>query len=77
MSETLTKELLACPFCGEAAELDRLQPYRHYDTGKPDVQAAVYCTKCGARHDFCYADATYMPKDDVVAMVVANWNRRV
>lgn len=69
-------ELKPCPFCGGVAEADSMQPYRAFDDGSIEDQAAVYCTQCNAGISFCYADAPGVDRDKIIAYVVDNWNQR-
>ncbi|RAK51622.1 Lar family restriction alleviation protein [Phenylobacterium soli] len=68
--------LLACPFCGGAAELDTLRPYRNISTGNVERGCAIYCLECSAEHMECYADRRGEDRETVIAEVEERWNRR-
>src|SRR6266446_4459744 len=64
-------ELKPCPFCGEKAELDTLQGYRNYATGRMEHAIAIYCSCCTATISVCIPDVPDITWDQVVDM----WNR--
>lgn len=65
-------DLLPCPFCGGAAEIDSQQAYRNISTGRLETAVAVYCTSCGAQHTICRGDVRDAELTDVTEL----WNRR-
>jgi hypothetical protein len=69
-------ELLPCPFCGGEAEADHGQPFWHYATGKTSHQAAIYCRDCTGNLTLCHDDHPGASPDDLVAELIAAWNRR-
>ena len=65
-------DLKPCPFCGGDAELDSMQPYRVFVSGKISVAVAVYCTECSAQISVCKLDDPDIQPEQVIDM----WNRR-
>lgn len=74
LSAAATK-LLPCPFCGGEAESDLLQPFRHYHSGEPLSQPAVYCTVCSAQIAH-HPDDINMSRDEAMEFVIFSWNTR-
>lgn len=68
-------DLLPCPFCGGEAEMDHYQPFRHYRTGAPLDQVAIYCTVCNAQVSHYPGDLS-LSREETAEIVVAEWNRR-
>lgn len=72
-----TPDLKPCPFCNGPAELDSLQGYLSMPGGRPRNQAAVYCTgSCGVHMTMCYVDVPHLSHDEVVDVLIENWNKR-
>lgn len=69
-------ELLPCPFCGGVAEQDYEQPYRPISAGKLGKACTIYCTGCSANMILCHEDHPGVSPDDLMAELVAAWNRR-
>lgn len=73
----MSDALKPCPFCGGAAKLDTARGYRAADnTAAWGNMAAVHCTDCLAEVSFCYEDAPATPGDEIVGMVIGQWNKR-
>ena len=72
----MTEALKPCPFCGGEAETDHLQPYWHYATGVARYQSAIYCHGCTVNMTLCHDDHRDVDPDDLMAELVAAWNRR-
>jgi hypothetical protein len=72
----LRRALLACPFCGDVAELDTQRGFRALN-GKLLNEVAIYCTACPADMSLCGED---MPPEftnaDLVATLTTRWNTR-
>lgn len=68
-------ELLKCPFCGGEAEMDYMQPFRHYRTGELLDQPAVYCRDCSAQIAHYPGDLS-LSRDETAEIVVTAWNTR-
>ena len=68
--------LLPCPFCGGVAEQDYQQPYRSISAGKLGKACTIYCTECSANMVLCHEDHPGVSPDDLMAELVAAWNRR-
>ena len=67
--------LLPCPFCGGVAEQDYQQPYRSLIAGKIGKACTIYCTECSANVILCHEDHHGVSPDDLMAELVAAWNR--
>jgi hypothetical protein len=68
--------LLPCPFCGGAAEMDSRQGYRALSDGRIGSAVAIYCVACSAQHTACHRDHPDMQVDDICEMVRSWWNKR-
>lgn len=68
-------ELKPCPFCGEAAELDTRQGFRHYRTGEPMEKVSVYCISCSAEISHYPGDLD-CDREETAELCIAAWNRR-
>jgi len=73
MTETHTP--LPCPFCGGEAETDLMQLFRHYRTGEPLSQPAVYCTVCSAQIAHYPGDVD-LSRDETMDLALTAWNTR-
>ncbi len=71
----MTEELKPCPFCGGGAEMDHHQLFRHYRTGEPLDQIAVYCRECSAQIAHHHGDLS-ISREETAEIVVAAWNTR-
>ena len=69
-------ELKCCPFCGGEAESDSQRGYRNMTTGKPEAEAAIYCTSCNADMTWCYCDTPEIERDQVMTLLIEQWNAR-
>lgn len=74
-SVAVLPELLPCPFCGGEAESDLSQPFRHYYTGEPLSQPAVYCTVCSAQIAHYPGDVD-LSRDETMDLALTAWNTR-
>ena len=63
-------KLKPCPFCGGQAELDTLQSFRAFVSGKIETAVAVYCTACSAEISVCVSDVPDIQPEQLVDM----WN---
>ena len=69
----MSDELKPCPFCGGEAEMDYYQPFRHYRTGEPLDQPAVYCRDCSAQIAHYPGDLS-LSREETAEIVIAAWN---
>ncbi len=67
--------LLPCPFCGEPAESDMQRGFVAYNF-KPGTAVAIYCSKCPADMSFCYEDFMGHTPEELMAMLITQWNLR-
>ena len=75
MTDKATHTPLPCPFCGGEAETDLMQPFRHYRTGEPLSQPAVYCTVCSAQIAHYPGDVD-LSRDETMDLALTAWNTR-
>jgi hypothetical protein len=68
-------KLLDCPFCGEPPEVDTQRGFIGYNH-EPGIAVAIYCVKCNGEMSFCKDDAPDQSTEDILAMLVENWNKR-
>lgn len=52
-----------------------MQPFRHYRTGEPLSQPAVYCTHCSAQIAHYPGDVD-LPRDETMDLALTAWNTR-
>lgn len=71
----MAEELKPCPFCGEDAEVDTRQAFRHYRTGEPLEQVAVFCTGCCANISWYPGDLN-SDRDATEEFCITAWNTR-
>ena len=72
-----SSEIVApCPFCGEPAELDAYQGFRHYRDGALLSRVSVDCASCGAAISN-YPGDVGLDHESAIEMTVAAWNARV
>jgi len=66
-----------CPFCGGPAETDGRRTYRSIE-GNLGKAVAVYCTgSCSADMTLCLEDVPGSTWEDLLAVLIENWNRRM
>lgn len=68
--------LKQCPFCGGTAEIDTMRGYRAYVSGDLGNAVAIYCRSCDADMVRCKEDMPGLTTDEILADLVATWNRR-
>ena len=68
--------LLACPFCGGAAESDTMKAFRRMKDGAMSNAVAIYCTKCSAQMSMCHDDHPEYAPEDMLTILTEAWNLR-
>lgn len=69
-------ELLPCPFCGGAPELDMQRPYAPINGGHLGCQVAIYCNECPADMSVCWEDAPEATPEQLYDELHEMWNMR-
>jgi hypothetical protein len=69
-------DLLPCPFCGGAPELDMQRSYAPIDGGHHGKQVAIYCQECPADMSICWEDVPEATPEQLYDELHDLWNAR-